>query len=140
MKKNKHMIAKTMVAVHTLRKLPFLVGGAVVTGKAFVHKLQREKQKKKGVITMKKSTFVSLIVFLSAVAGALAAGYVYLMKRERELDEYEQMLFSEDFEDDYSEALDDCACTEPCEGECGCGCAQPAQEEVASEPAEKPAE
>ena len=37
-------------------------------------------------------------------AGALGAAYLYLMKREKELDEYEQMLFSEEYEDDSSEA------------------------------------
>lgn len=48
-------------------------------------------------------------MFLSAVAGALAAGYCYLLKREKELDEYEQMLFSEDYEedDDAAPAMDD---------------------------------
>ena len=49
---------------------------------------------------MKKSTLVALLVFLSAVAGALAAAYFYLVKREKELDEYEQMLFSEDYDDE----------------------------------------
>ena len=49
---------------------------------------------------MKKSTLVALLVFLSAVAGALAAAYFYLVKREKELDEYEQMLFSEDYDED----------------------------------------
>ena len=58
---------------------------------------------------MKKSTLVALLVFLSAVAGALAAGYCYLLKREKELDEYEQMLFSEYYEedDDAAPAMDD---------------------------------
>ena len=48
---------------------------------------------------MKKSTLVALLVFLSAIAGALAAAYFYLARREKELDEYEQMLFSEDYAD-----------------------------------------
>lgn len=46
---------------------------------------------------MKKSTLITIIVFLSAVVGALAAAFVYLRRREAELDEYEQLLFSEDF-------------------------------------------
>ena len=31
------------------------------------------------------------------IAGALTAAYMYLRRREAELDEYEQLLFSEDF-------------------------------------------
>ncbi|MEG2053307.1 MAG: phosphatase [Oscillospiraceae bacterium] len=46
---------------------------------------------------MKKSTLFTGTMILAAVAGALAAGYVYLYKREKELDEYEQLLFSEEF-------------------------------------------
>ena len=49
------------------------------------------------VIVMKKSTFAAILVFFAAVAGALAAVYFYLRRRESELDEYEQLLFSEDF-------------------------------------------
>ena len=54
---------------------------------------------------MKKSCLVAVITVLAAVAGALAAVAVYLHRREKELDEYEQLLFSEDFkdEDDYDE-------------------------------------
>lgn len=46
---------------------------------------------------MKKSTFVAIVAFLSAIAGALGAMFLYLRRREAELDEYEQLLFSEDF-------------------------------------------
>ncbi len=49
------------------------------------------------VIAMKKSPFAAVLVFFAAVAGALAAVYFYLRRREAELDEYEQLLFSEDF-------------------------------------------
>ena len=54
---------------------------------------------------MKKSCLITVIATLAAVAGALAAVAVYLHRREKELDEYEQLLFSEDFkdEDDYDE-------------------------------------
>lgn len=54
---------------------------------------------------MKKSCLIAVIATLAAVAGALAAVAVYLHRREKELDEYEQLLFSEDFkdEDDYDE-------------------------------------
>ncbi len=59
-----------------------------------------KKQKKtREVIEVKKSTVVALLVVLAAVAGALAALYCYVLRRERELDEYEQLLFSEDFDD-----------------------------------------
>lgn len=52
---------------------------------------------RKEVVTMKKSTFVSLLVVLAAIVGALTAAFLYLRRREAELDEYEQLLFSEDF-------------------------------------------
>ena len=58
------------------------------------------------VVTMKKSTLISLLVALAAVAGVLGALYVYVLRRERELDEYEQLLFSEDFNDDLPEEED----------------------------------
>ena len=49
---------------------------------------------------MKKSCLVAVITVLAAVAGALAAVAVYLHRREKELDEYEQLLFSEDLDED----------------------------------------
>ena len=45
---------------------------------------------------MKKSCLVAVIAVLAAVAGALAAVAVYLRRREKELDEYERLLFGED--------------------------------------------
>ncbi len=57
------------------------------------------------VVTMKKSTLIALFVALAAVAGVLGALYVYVLRRERELDEYEQLLFSEDFNDDIPDDL-----------------------------------
>ena len=44
---------------------------------------------------MKQSTFAAIIVFLAAATGALAAAWMYIRRREKELDEYEQLLFSE---------------------------------------------
>lgn len=44
---------------------------------------------------MKKSCLIAVITVLAAVAGALAAA-VYLHRREKELDEYERLLFGED--------------------------------------------
>ena len=49
---------------------------------------------------MKKSTFAAILIALAAVAGVLGALYVYVLRREKELDEYEQLLFSEDFSED----------------------------------------
>ena len=44
---------------------------------------------------MKKSCLIAVIATLAAVAGALAAVAVYLHRREKELDEYERLLFAE---------------------------------------------
>ena len=50
---------------------------------------------------MKKTTFGAVLAFLFAAAGALtAAAALYLYHREKELDEYERLLFSDDYEDD----------------------------------------
>ena len=48
---------------------------------------------------MKKSCLIAVIATLAAVAGALAAVAVYLHRREKELDEYERLLFSDDYDD-----------------------------------------
>ena len=45
---------------------------------------------------MKKSCLVAVIAVLAAVAGALAAVALSLNRREKELDEYERLLFGED--------------------------------------------
>ena len=80
--------------------------------------LHKNSKKQSGeVIEMKKSTVIALLVALAAVAGVLGALYFYVLRREKELDEYEQLLFSEDFNDDF---MDDA-------------------EEPAEEPEEKPA-
>ena len=73
-------------------------GEAYRTGKK-IEKRVREalRPQKEDVITMKKSTFAAILVFFAAIAGALTAAYRYLRRREAELDEYEQLLFSEDF-------------------------------------------
>ena len=59
---------------------------------------------KKEEFTVKKSTLVAIVAFLSAVAGALGAMFLYLRRREKELDEYESMLFSEEFTQEPEEA------------------------------------
>ena len=47
---------------------------------------------------MKKSTFGAVLAFLFAAAGALTAAALYLYHREKELDEYERLLFSDDYD------------------------------------------
>ncbi len=46
------------------------------------------------VSIMRKS--ITIAIILAAVAGALATVYFYLQRRERELNEYEEILFSDD--------------------------------------------
>ena len=48
---------------------------------------------------MKKSTFGAILAFLFAAAGALTAAALYLRRREKELDEYERLLFGDDGDD-----------------------------------------
>ena len=55
-------------------------------------RLAREKESAR---PMKKSCLIA-VAALAAVAGALAAVAVYLRRREKELDEYERLLFGED--------------------------------------------
>ena len=50
-------------------------------------------------ILMKKTTFGAVLAFLFAAAGALTAAALYLYHREKELDEYERLLFSDDYDD-----------------------------------------
>ena len=56
----------------------------------------RFDRKKECAEPMKKSCLIAFITTLAAVAGALAAVAVYLHRREKELDEYERLLFGED--------------------------------------------
>lgn len=94
-----------LLGLRAARKLLALAPAVVSVGAVSrkKHKLEKKidaalhPQRRKDVVTMKKSTFTALLVFLSAIAGALGAAYLYLRRREAELDEYEQLLFSEDF-------------------------------------------
>lgn len=61
---------------------------------------------KEDEITMKKSTFAAILAFIAAATGALVAAALYIRRREKELDEYEQLLFSEDFNDSIEEDED----------------------------------
>ena len=56
-------------------------------------RLAREKECAR---PMKKSCLIAVVAALAAVAGALVAVAVYLRRREKELDEYERLLFGED--------------------------------------------
>ena len=56
----------------------------------------RFDRKKECAEPMKKSGLIAVIAVLAAVAGALGAVAVYLRRREKELDEYERLLFGED--------------------------------------------
>lgn len=49
---------------------------------------------------MKKSTFGAVLLFLAAAVGMLTAVALYLRRREKELDEYEKLLFSDEYADD----------------------------------------
>lgn len=96
---------------HLLRFTCKLLGGMTAAAGIFVkvarlkHQAERRlRRQKESVVTMKKSVLVAVIAALAAVAGALAAVAVYLHRREKELDEYEKLLFSEDFEDEETPA------------------------------------
>lgn len=56
---------------------------------------------------MKKSTFGAILAFLFAAAGALTAAALYLRRREKELDEYERLLYSDDGDDYDGDDYDD---------------------------------
>lgn len=71
-----------------------------------------QKKKSEEVYDVKKSTVIALMVALAAVAGVLGALYFYVLRREKELDEYEQLLFSEDFNEDMLDPVDDLATDE----------------------------
>lgn len=55
---------------------------------------------------MKQSTYVALVLMLAAGVGALTAAWLYVRRREKELDEYEQLLFSEDMDEEEAPAED----------------------------------
>lgn len=88
-----------------------LTGALLVQAAAQVSRLKnkilrQQSRGKKECITMKKSVFLAAIAAMAAVIGALVAIAVYLRRREKELDEYERLLFSEDFDDSDADADD----------------------------------
>ena len=94
------------IRVCRLRKKAVAFAGAVRTCISAWRQAKKEfsaanmlRPKKEDAITMKKSTFAAIVIFLSAAVGALVAAYLYIQRREKELDEYEQLLFSEEFSD-----------------------------------------
>ena len=65
---------------------------------------KRLMRKKESAQPMKKSCLIAVVAALAAVAGALVAVAVYLRRREKELDEYESLLYSDsDFDEDDDE-------------------------------------
>ncbi len=56
----------------------------------------------------KSGSFAAMVLFLSAAVGALTAAWLYIRRREKELDEYEQLLFNDDDDlDDFDDDSDD---------------------------------
>ena len=68
---------------------------------------------RKDVVVVKKSVIAAICVFLAAAAGALGAAFLYLRRREAELDEYEQLLFREDFDEEAAAEEEPAAAEEP---------------------------
>lgn len=64
---------------------------------------------------MKKTCILGVVAFLAAVAGALVAVAVYLKKKEQNLAEYEEMLYSEDYLADYMPKEECECCCDECE-------------------------
>ncbi|MEG0769151.1 MAG: hypothetical protein RSG59_04445, partial [Ruthenibacterium sp.] len=88
-----HLLTKTIKAV----PIAITAGSAAYKGRQLKKRVNEIFHPRKDVVIMKKSTLLALLVTLSAIAGALAAAFLYLRRREAELDEYEQLLFSDDF-------------------------------------------
>lgn len=103
--------------------------------KASVAVMQKNEKTNENIIdkenpTMKKSCIWGVIAFLAAVAAAVVAVMLYLKKKEQNLAEYEEMLYSEDYLADYmpeeecdcccEEAEEEFCCPEQAEGTCCC--------------------
>lgn len=100
----KGILAGTAGAMFFLHNLGKNVHSTAVEWK---DRASKNNNNSREVFQVKKSTVVALVVALAAVAGVLGALYFYVLRRERELDEYEQLLFSEDFKDDLLDDLDE---------------------------------
>lgn len=99
---------------------------AGITLRLRLHKLKKmldriihPAKQKEDFIMMKKTTFGAILALLACAVGALTAAALYLRRREKELDEYEELLFSTDFneevpsdepaEEDAEEAVEEAA-------------------------------
>ncbi|MEG2081755.1 MAG: hypothetical protein RR011_00835 [Oscillospiraceae bacterium] len=82
---------------------------------------------------MKKSNGLAIFAFFAAVCSALGAVAYYLYKREKELDEYEDTLFNDEYLDDYMPHEENgCDETEnSCDEKCSCGCEETPVEDAA---------
>lgn len=84
------------ISLHMLTAL-WLVLRAMLRISRWKNKLKhRFDRKKESAEPMNKSCLIAVVALLAAIAGALAAVAVYLRRREKELDEYERLLFGED--------------------------------------------
>lgn len=81
---------------------------------------------------MKKTSFGAALIFFAAAVGALTAAALYLHHREQELDEYEKLLFTDEYDDDSdAEKLEDDPSQENDPGQ---------EDETAEVPVETPAD
>ncbi len=94
----KTVFSGAMAALVTAGGLAGSLFEKVTSNEATVVEVKKDEQEG---VKMKKSTLIAIFVALAAVAGVLGALYVYVLRREKELDEYEQLLFSEEFNDDF---------------------------------------
>lgn len=102
-----------------MQKLAFHAAGGALAGIRLLNTGRRAKRKirrihkqlnrrlhpvrvKENEIIMKKSTLGIMAIGVAAAAGAVAAGAFYLYRREKELDEYEKLLFDDEFEEETS--------------------------------------
>lgn len=109
------------ISLHMLTAL-WLVLRAMLGISRWKNKLKhRFNRKKESAEPMNKSCLIAVIALLAAIAGALAAAAVYLRRREKELDEYERLLFGED---------DAVVASEVSEAEANAGEAAPADEQA----------
>ena len=96
-----------------LRRAALIAAAAVRLGQEFSRLKQQivrgtRRKQREDVVTMKKSVLIAVVAALAAAAGALVTVAVYLRRREKELDEYERLLFSEDFDgEDDAEAAEE---------------------------------
>lgn len=97
-----HTLLTTLGVLFFLPQLRF-AGKAAAACYKWKHRKKRGKKRKETKM-LKKSSLFAAVALLAAGAGALAATYVYLRDRERNLDEFEDAL--------------DCENCDGCEGCC----------------------